>query len=263
MATIESYTTTGGKRLYMVRFRTPDRRQSKKRGFATKRDAQAFAATVEVEKMRGEYVAPKLGQVTVGEIGPDWLARKEIDLKPSAYRSLETSWRVHVEPYWGRTRLTDIDMDGVERWITSLRKKSGASVVLRNYGVLCGILDAAVKQGRLARNSARGAENLPRKGRKPRTYLTHEQVEHLAASAGAHRVLVYLLAYSGLRWGEAIALRVRHLDLLRRRINVVENVVQVNMAMPPGTPKNGEARSVPIPSFLADELGRACDGLGP
>ncbi|WP_211096892.1 Arm DNA-binding domain-containing protein [Arthrobacter echini] len=51
MATIESYETAGGKR-YRVRYRRPDRKQTDKRGFRTKRDAEAFAATVEVSKPR-------------------------------------------------------------------------------------------------------------------------------------------------------------------------------------------------------------------
>ena len=49
MATIESYQTADGKR-YQVRYRTPQRTQTKRRGFKTKRDAQEFAATVELEK---------------------------------------------------------------------------------------------------------------------------------------------------------------------------------------------------------------------
>jgi hypothetical protein len=53
MATIESYETLTGAKRYMVRYRTPQRTQTKKRGFRTKRDAQEFAATVEVEKMTG------------------------------------------------------------------------------------------------------------------------------------------------------------------------------------------------------------------
>ena len=154
MATIESYETKAGKR-WRVRYRTPDRRQTDKRGFTSKRQAQDFAATVEVEKMRGEYVPPKLGHITIGEIGPAWLERKESDLKPSAYKSLETSWRIHVEPRWGSVRLTDIDLDSVERWIADLGrtrtingekvKGKGATVAIRAYGVLAGILDSAVK----------------------------------------------------------------------------------------------------------------------
>lgn len=269
MATIESYTTQAGKR-WRVRYRTPDRRQTDKRGFTSKRQAQDFAATVEVEKMRGEYVPPKLGHITVGELGPAWLERKESDLKPSAYKSLETSWRIHVEPRWGTVRLSDIDLDSVERWIADLGrtktvdgekvKGKGATVIIRAYGVLAGVLDSAVKAKRLAKNPARGVENLPRKQRKPRVYLTHGQVDALAAAAGERSTLVYVLAYTGVRWGEAIGLRVKHLDLLRKRLTVIENAVQVNMEVHVGTPKNRKSRSVPVPDFLVVELARQCEG---
>ena len=70
MATIEPYQTASSGTLYAVRYRKPDNKQTWKRGFARKRDAQAFAATVEVSKMRGEYVAPSLGKVTVGVASP-------------------------------------------------------------------------------------------------------------------------------------------------------------------------------------------------
>ncbi|WP_068149068.1 tyrosine-type recombinase/integrase [Rhodococcoides corynebacterioides] len=263
MATIESYDTAAGKR-WRVRYRTPDRRQTDKRGFTSKRLAQDFAATVEVEKMRGEYVPPKLGRITLAELGPEWLQRKESTLKPSAYRSLETSWRVHVEPRWGDRRLTDVDLDAVESWIAAMvRSGSGATVVIRAYGVLAGILDSAVKARRLAKNPARGDENLPRKGRKAvRVYLSHEQVAQLAAAAGQHRALVLVLAYCGLRWGEAIGLRVRHLDLLRGRLAVVDNAVQVDNVVHVGTPKSHEQRSVPVPAFLVAVLARQCEGKG-
>ena len=271
MATISSYETASGKR-WEVRYRTPERKSTRKRGFTTRRQAQDFAATVEVEKMRGEYVPPKLGHITVGEVGPAWLERKESDLKPSAYKSLETAWRIHVEPRWGTVRLSDIDLDAVERWIADLGRTrtvdgekvqgKGATVVIRAYGVLAGVLDSAVKSKRLAKNPARGVENLPRKQRKPRVYLTHDQVAALADAAGEKRALVLVLAYCGLRWGEAIGLRVKHLDLLRKRVTVVENAVQVNMEMHVGTPKSHKSRSVPIPGFVVEELARQCEGKG-
>ena len=76
MATIEKCETKSGATLYRVRYRTPDNRQTDKRGFKTKRDAQDFASTVEVAKLRGEYVAASIGRTTVGELGPAWLDRQ-------------------------------------------------------------------------------------------------------------------------------------------------------------------------------------------
>jgi Arm DNA-binding domain len=151
VATIEPYQTETGAKQYMVRYRTPQRTQTKKRGFKTKRDAQEFAATVEVEKMTGQYVAPSLGMITVGELAPAWLSRKESDVAPSNYRTLESAWRIHVQPVWGNTRIADVDLAAVEQWIGTMRKKSGNTTVIRAYGVLAGILDDAVKAAALHR----------------------------------------------------------------------------------------------------------------
>ncbi|ANZ27239.1 integrase [Rhodococcus sp. WB1] len=273
MATIESYDTATGKR-YMVRFRTPDRTQSKKRGFKTKRDAERFAATVEVEKMRGEYVPPSLGRITVGELAPDWLARKQVDTKPSTYRAIDSSWRTHVEPKWAKTRISDIKLGAVERWIADLGrvdlnddgevvvKGSGATVVIRAYGILAGILDDAVKVGRIAKNPARGVENLPRKSKRRHKYLSADDVATLAHEAGKNGALVLVLAYCGLRWGEAIGLRVRDVNFLRRRLTVHENAVQVGMVHVVGTTKGDKVRSVPVPAFVLEAMVKQCEGRG-
>ncbi|KOS54508.1 tyrosine-type recombinase/integrase [Rhodococcus rhodochrous] len=271
MATIESYETSGGKR-YMVRFRTPDRTQSKKRGFKTKRDAEAFAATVEVEKMRGEYVPPSLGRITVAELAPEWLKRKQADVAPSNYRTLDSAWRTHVQPRWGSVRIADVELARVEQWIAQMqrdevdadgeivKKGAGATVVIRAYGVLAAILDDAVKSRRLTSNPARGIENLPRKTTKRRVYLSAEDVALLAVEAGQHRSLVLTLAYTGLRWGEAVALRVRDVEFLRRRLTVHDNAVQLGVDHAVGRTKSKRTRSVPVPEFVLDELSVLCRG---
>jgi integrase len=48
-------------------------------------------------------------------------------------------------------------------------------------------------------------ENLPRKTGKRSVYLSAEDVRRLADESGQHRVLVLVLAYCGVRWGEAVA----------------------------------------------------------
>jgi hypothetical protein len=79
LATISKYQTTSGATLYRVRYRTPGRGQTDKRGFKTKRDDEAFANSVEVTKARGEYVAPSLGGSQWGSwIRRGWYARRGI-----------------------------------------------------------------------------------------------------------------------------------------------------------------------------------------
>lgn len=264
MASISSYKTEKGENRYRVRYRKPDRSQTDKRGFRTRREAERWLAENEVAKARGEYLDPRDSRVTVAQLADGWLANRP-HLKPSSRRPIEIAWRLHVAPFWGAVPLTAIRHSDVQAWITRLSlgestgRPLGATSVIRAHGVLASILDSAVKDRRLYSNPARGVR-LPRKVPKPRAYLTHQQVELLAAESGAHALLVRLLAYTGLRWGEATALRVQDLDLLRRRILVRSNAVNVGGLIIPGTPKSHETRSVPIPRFLCEALAKACEG---
>src|SRR5271163_1040893 len=265
MATISKYQTASGATLYRVRYRTPDHRQTDKRGFATKRDAEAFAATVEVSKLKGEYVAPARARVTVGELGSAWLDRQRGHLKPSGYAVMETTWRLRIKPRWGKIALGDIRPTAVQQWLSDLGrgtadvKPVGASVVKRTHHVLSGILADAVRDNLIARNPAAGVK-LPRTTRKRPVYLTHQQVAALASASGQYEGLVLTLSYCGMRWGEAIGLRIHDLDMLRKRATISENAVQSGKQIHVGTPKAHKQRTVPLPEFLLPYLGRQCEG---
>ena len=56
MATISKYQTASGATLYRVRYRTPDNRQTDKRGFTTKRDAEQFANNGRGRQDAGDYI---------------------------------------------------------------------------------------------------------------------------------------------------------------------------------------------------------------
>ena len=64
--------------------------------------------------------------------------------------------------------------------------------------------------------------------------------------------LVLLLGWSGLRWGEAVALRGERVDAGRRRIRVTEAVAEVGGRLEWGTPKTHESRTVLLPRFVIE-----------
>jgi len=267
VGSITAYETSGGKR-YRVRYRKPDHSQTDKRGFRTKRDAELFLAAVEVSKARGEFVDATAARATVASLGASWLENKA-HRKPSSRRPLETSWRVHVRPVWGARQIGEIRHSEVQSWVNRLAAGNGkprsATTVARAYGVLASILDLAVRDRRLLSNPARGV-TLPRRVTKEHTYLSHEQVHDLARGSGEHGALVLVLAYTGLRWGEAIGLRVRDIDFTRQRIKVSLNAVEVGGVIEIGTPKTHKRRSVPFPRLLLPQLqeqarGKALDDL--
>ncbi len=103
--------------------------------------------------------------------------------------------------------------------------------------------------------------NAPRRQHKSRAYLTRQQVEQLALAAGEDQGLVIrLLAYTGLRWGELAALSVGSVDVLRRRLQITQPVAEADGRLEWKSPKDHERRSVPFRAFLADELGKQMVG---
>jgi integrase len=81
--------------------------------------------------------------------------------------------------------------------------------------------------------------------------------------APTYRVLVLVLAFCGIRWGEVTGLKVKRLELMRKRLTVAETLSEVNGRLVWGTPKNHAARSVPIPPFLVDMLAEVVNGVSP
>lgn len=278
--TIVSYETSQGKR-WRVRYRKPDKSSTDKSGFRTKKDAETFLASVTLSKATGDYIDPARSKVTIGVLGPEWLRLKR-GLKPSYVDTLERDWRVYVEPKWGIRRVGDIKPSEVTGWVQDLldgtaptarhvntRNPDGprsASVVLRCLGILRGILDVAVDDQRISKNPAAGVKGQPKKhGKTARRYLTDDEVCQLAEAMRdtTRATLVLVLAYTGARWGEAIALRVRDLNRLRRRLHVRENAPEVKGKIRVGAPKNWEKRTLPYPAFLDAALAKVAEGKGP
>jgi len=261
MATISEYQTASGATLYEVRYRTPDNRSTRKRGFTTKRDARQWAATVVTAKMSGDYVAPSIGRTTIGALGPAWLDRQRGHMKPSGFRSYESAWRVHVAPRWASRRIADVRYSDVQAWVAELSAKRGTSIVKTAYSVLARILDDAVRDRMLAVNPARGVK-LPKRAPSRRAYLTAGQLDALASESGRYRSLVLLLGVGGLRWGEAAALRVSDINFLRRRVELTRNAVMISTRVVVGSLKSNHNRAVVVPAFVIDALSETARGKG-
>lgn len=103
---------------------------------------------------------------------------------------------------------------------------------------------------------------LPRVLRQEQNFLTHGQVARLVAAAGPFGLHVRFLAYTGLRWGEFAALRVKHFDLIRRRVIISESASEVQGVMAFGPTKTHQRRTVVLPRMLVDALAQQVEGKG-
>lgn len=261
MASIKSYETKSGLR-YRVQYRDPSGTPRTKRGFTTKAQANSWAAKNTVAMDGGDWVDPKLQKVTISEVGARWLATRT-HLKPSTYRVVEQDWRVHVKPAWGDRRISTIKPSEVQEWVSTMGRS--ASKVRAAHLCLAQVIDIAMKDGVVKVNPARGV-TLPRKKKGVKIYLQASELAELADECSRHGELVWLLGTSGLRWGEAVALRPMDLDPLRKRIHITRNAVTVGSDSIIGTAKNHENRTVAVAKHIMDMLvtlseGKKRDGL--
>ena len=197
-----------------------------------------------------------MSRITVGDWALRWLEGQS-QLKPQTRERYGRIVRVQILPEWERVRLSAIAHSDVVAWVAKLVADGYAGATVRQvHRVFSLMLDLAVRDGRLPRNPATGVR-LPRAAKGEPTFLSHAQVEQLARACPGYELFVRVLAYTGLRWGEATAVRVRRVDLLKRRIEVVHTAVELNGEMTYGTPKTHQRRSVPVPRSLVDALARA------
>lgn len=243
-----------GKPRYLVRYRMPDGRQSTKRGFTTKRDAEQWLTDVEGAKQRGEFVALSAGRAPLRAVAVPWLEVKRATVKPSTFDGIVGAWTHHVWPRFGDVPLYRIAPSHIEAWVAELARSKSPTVVRRAHAMLAQVLDSAVRDRLLVANPARGIA-LPRVRTSAHRYLSHTEVRDVAQHAGRHEALVYVLAYGGLRWGEAVALRGR--DVTGARVRVDRAVVPTKSGWQVGTPKTHERRTLYLPAFVARMLPEA------
>jgi integrase len=198
------------------------------------------------------------------EYSEDWYSGLTVRPKTIAgYRSLLDS---RILPVLGSVELRRITPDLLRGWVADMAEEGlSASRMGQAKRVVGAVLAQAVEDGLIGRNptdTVKVPKTVPREQR----YLTAEQVTELADAVGRRMdggdVLVKVLGYAGLRWGEAVALRGLQVDVLHRRLRVRESATLVNGELVWGPPKSHRERTVVIPSFLAEELAGLIDGDG-
>ena len=219
VASIVERRLTDGSRAYLVRFRMPDGRQRSKQ-FKRKRDADAYVSLVEVDQLRGALLDPRLGRTTVAAWYAQWWPTVT-NLRLSTRATDDQYFRKHVLPRFGEVALARLDRTALRSWVAELGDVDGADLapatVHRIVQVFNKCLVAAVEDRLIAYNPLARLP-LPRLERQEMRFLDHHQLALLADCIDErYRAFVLLGGYGGLRLGEMLGLRWRHVDFLRRR----------------------------------------------
>jgi integrase len=239
-------------RRYRARYRD-DAGKEHRKDFTARGDAKRWLDEKTASFVRGDYVDPGRARVLFGTWADQWMAGR-VHLKEKTIAGYESLLRTRIRPTWGTVPLVRITNADVAAWLAAMRAEGlSASRVRQSFHLFSAMLAAAVRDRRLPSNPAAGVD-LPRMPTHERQYLDHHQLAELARACRDYELLVLVLGYCGLRYGEAAALRVRRVDTMRRRLEVVEAMTTISGRAVFGLPKTHQARSVPLPASLADRL---------
>lgn len=188
---------------WQARYRDPTGRE-RARNFTRKADAERFLVQIESDKLRGQWVDPEAGRIKLGDFAERWYATT-VPLKPktrSGYRSLLDS---RILPYTGDLQLRQVHPILIREWVADLQEDGlSASRIRQARNVLHSVFNMAVDGAIVTRNPVTGVKTPPVVN-SPRRYLTAEQVGRLAdAIESSYDLLVLVLAYSGIRFGELL-----------------------------------------------------------
>jgi integrase len=183
------------------------------------------------------------GKRTLGELHESWWEVHAPNLARATREAYEGAWEKLIEPRLGKLRLSEITPLALEQFMRSLLASGvGEASAEKVWVVLSSMLGRAEAWGWVARNPVRAARK-PRKQnarRVPRPLMPTD-IEALRLQIGQpDAALVSLLAYAGLRPGEALALQWG--DIGEHAIHISRSA---SFGEAKGT-KTGARRSVPI-----------------
>lgn len=232
------------------------------RHFARKVDAQQWLDQVTAAQVRGDYVDPAAGRITLKAYAQRWQG-VQVSSEGTA-RIVDNALRLHLLPELGDRRIGSVRRSDVQGFVKLLQSKDvgrtrggevrrlSAGHVRNIYDVTAQLFAAAVEDRIIASSPCRKI-TLPKDHKGEIEPLSVEQVVALAgAFPKRYRAVAITLAGSGLRIGELLGLDVADVDFLRRTIRVERQRTQTGALAP--VKSKSSRRTVPIGEVVVDEL---------
>lgn len=248
---IELRRDSKGRARYVVRVREGGRNRA--RVFDRRQDAKRWEDEVRRRRQLGNVGVLDHERRTVGELFDAWRETHGADLSRKSLQMADGCWSSLIAPSFENARLSEVTPLAVEQWARRMLSAGrGEASVEKGWLTLSSMFRRAHAWGWSQSNPVRAAQR-PRKRsqRREPVVLTPAQVEAVRARMERQidRTLVAVLAYAGLRPGEALALT---------WADIGTTYVSVSKALSLGeikTTKTGKSRRVPlIPALRSDLL---------
>lgn len=241
---------------WLIQFRYTDwqgtRRKSTKRGFKTKRDAEAWLQNfLGMEQSDFNMLFEDFVKI--------YYADMEIRLREHTMRTKKYIIDLKVLPYFGKIKMNEIKAADIRTWQNELLKQGYAPTYLKTINnQVSAIFNYAVKYYDLPNNPCRKAGSIGKSRADEMQFWTQEEFEKFA-EAIMDKQQSYMafttLFWTGLRLGELLALNIGDIDFEKKSIRVTKSYQRIggrDVVTEPKTPKSN--RVIAIPEFLAINL---------
>jgi integrase len=250
-----------GRAVWRVRWRDElNRERSKVLG--TKRDAEAFDAEIRRRKRTGELATMDAGKETLANFAEEWWRLYAVpNLAPKTLRVYADLWDRYVLPRLGGYPLRNLTPEVLARFRADLAGAGvGDPTIRKLMSIVQGVLQRAVEWHRLTTNPARAVRKPPQKRMRriePPSPLAVERMRARLRANGRLRdaTLVCVLAYAGLRPGEALALEWQHIG---DRTILIEGAVALGNVKETKTRQTRSVRLLPPLATDVAEWRLAC-----
>ena len=212
-----------GKR-WAARWRDANGKQ-RTRVFERKLDADNFVTGQRADLMRGSYIDPREGKITLRSYAQQRWLPAQVHLRPNSASLYASHVANHIVPLLGDRPLGALRRPDCTAFVAALvAKPLAASTVHTVYAVLRSLMQSAVEDQLIPANPCSRVP-LPRLDKRVVVPMPAASVSALAAAVPArYELAVWLAAGAGLREGEGLGLTVPRVEFLARRLVVVEQM---------------------------------------
>jgi integrase len=211
----------------------------------------------ESNMLRGSWLDPELGNVTLKEYAPQWLQDRRVKSQPLAPRTRDTyqhSLNMWILPKIGHLSLNRLTPAVVRSWHAEVSAATGPTASRQAYALLRAICNTAVSDELILRNPCR-VVGAGQAYSAERPLLDFDQITAMADAMPHHlNIVVWTAFFAHLRLGEVIALRPEDLDLRTGTIRIARQVVVTKEGRRETEPKVGSRRTVYLPQPLITML---------
>jgi integrase len=227
----------------------------------TKRQAQIECARLISALQGGGYLEPN--KITFAQFLRQWLEHAKSRVSPRTHERYTELVEKNIAPLLGAVHLTKLRPAQIAAAYTKAllegrRDGSGGlspNTVIYMHRLIKQALAHAVRWEMIARSPADAVDPPKIERATMSTYDMAQTAELLEATRDTRLfVPVILGVLCGLRRGEIIALRWRHVDMLNGQLAVVESAEQTGDGVRYKQPKSGRPRTVALSAYVLDEL---------